>query len=229
MAPWHCQCDAAGQQLVAPSAGAHLRRPFALNSNILVYSRGCSGRSCTGGTETGLASWPCSVHALLLVHCMWPIGHLSKLAVCCLQSDSDEEGPASTSSVDHEYNASKQGLPMPGSPSPFPGGLECFSPKHTAACGRCQIACSLSVCNCLFGSRDMCCWPTPWQLRYLLPACLQKPACNVPCGAESRSLQTMSQDDGDEAFPRPASFWLPHPDAPDANAATVVSSEMCCN
>lgn len=63
------------------------------------------------------------------------------------ESDSDEEGPASTSSVDHEFNA------------------------------------------------------------------------------KSRSLGTMSQDDGDEAFPRPASFWLPHPDAPDANAATVPSSE----
>ena len=30
--------------------------------------------------------------------------------MCCMQSDSDEEGPASTSSVDHEFNASKQGL-----------------------------------------------------------------------------------------------------------------------
>ena len=67
----------------------------------------------------GTSGWPCSV----------PV-RFSKPAVCYLQSDSDEEGPASTSSVDYEFDASKQGLPVPDSTAWLSTGLERSSHKY---------------------------------------------------------------------------------------------------
>ena len=74
------------------------------------------------------------------VHCIWP---LHQAGCFCLQSESDEEGPASTSSVDHEFNESEQGLPVPRPTAWLPTGPECFSQKLTSARRHCQIADSL--------------------------------------------------------------------------------------